>query len=90
MTQITADRLPRSNRIKEGAIRGIPTAGDISITASVTHMGNTLHSKLFAVPALLAFTLTGGDKDTAIGLLFQALLLLTATAYEQLNTVVIT
>ena len=61
MTQITVDRLPRSNRIKEGAITAIPTAGDISITAFVTRMGNTLHSELLAIPALLAFTLTEGD-----------------------------
>lgn len=90
MTAITVDRLPRSNRIKEGAITAIPTAGNISITAFVAHVGNTLHSKLSAMPALLAFTLTEGDKDAPIGLLFQVLPLLTATAYEQLNTVVVT
>lgn len=46
MTHIMVEWLPRSNRIKEGAITAIPTAGDISITAFVTHIVNTLHSKL--------------------------------------------
>lgn len=53
-------------------------------------MGNTLHSKLLSIPALLSFTLTEGDKDAPMELLFQDLPLLTATAYEQLNTVVVT
>lgn len=82
MTQITADQLPRSNHIKEGTIAAIPTAEDI--------MENTLHSKLLAIPALLAFTLTEGDKDPPIGLLSQVLPLLTVTTYEELNTAVVT
>lgn len=90
MAQITAERLPRSDCIKEGAFTAMPTAGDTSITAFVARMGNTLHSELLAIPALLAFTLTEGDKDAPTGLLFQALPLQTATAYQQLNTVAVT
>lgn len=55
--------LPRSNLIKKGVITAIPTA--------LLHLsyawGNMLHSKLLAVPALLAFTLTEGNKDASIG-----------------------
>lgn len=80
MTQITVDQLPGSNHIKEGAITAITIAEDI--------MGNTLHSKLLAIPALLAYTPTEGDKDPPIGPLSQVLPLL--TAYEELNAVVVT